>query len=344
MMRYLIILLAALSLVSACNGGAQESLTTPTRDAPDLPEPSPSAMVPAAAVGMWTEGAPMPTARSEVTSAVLDGKIYVIGGFQVSGSNTSAVEAYDPATDSWEQAAPLPVTLDHAMAATVGGKLYVVGGYRVFGSEISSSTYEYDPASDSWIERAPLPRERAAGAAVAADGVIYLLGGVGPQPTVGIAYDPTADAWRELPPMEAPREHLTAEVVGTAIYVIGGRWEGVNVGTVEVYSVVPGACCWRTYEPMPTARGGLASGVIDGRIHVVGGEDLQANATFGEHEVYDLVSNSPDAPFWTAAPQLPTARHGLTAQVVGGRLYVIGGGPEARLSTSPLVEVFTPGE
>lgn len=340
MMRSLLFLVAALFLVASCSGGDSEGITTPTPDTPASPKPSPSATV----VGMWTEGAPMPTARSEVTSAVLDGKIYVIGGFEASGSNSSAVEAYEPATDSWVKTAPLPVTLDHAMAATVDGKLYVVGGYRVFGSEISSSTYEYNPASDLWTERAPMPLERAAGAAVAADGAVYLLGGVGPQPTVGIAYDPRADAWRELPPMEVPREHLTAGVVGTAIYVIGGRWEGVNVGTVDVYSVTPGDCCWRTLESMPTARGGLASGVILERIHVVGGEDLQANSTFAEHEVYDLVSNRPDAPFWTAAPPLPTARHGLTAQVVGGRLYVIGGGPEVRLSTSPLVEVFTPGE
>ncbi len=29
----------------------------------------------------WTQKAEMPTARTEVTAAVLDGKVYVIGGF-----------------------------------------------------------------------------------------------------------------------------------------------------------------------------------------------------------------------------------------------------------------------
>jgi hypothetical protein len=37
---------------------------------------------------------------------------------------------------------------------------------------------------------------------------------------------------------------------------------------------------------------------------------------------------------------MPTPRHGLLAQVVGERLYVIGGGPTPNLSVSNLVEIF----
>src|SRR3990170_8869435 len=87
---------------------------------------------------------------------------------------------------------------------------------------------------------------------------------------------------------------------------------------------------------MPTARGGLASGALAGRVHVVGGEDLSpGGTTFADHEVYDPTSNA-----WSAAPDLPTPRHGLTAQVVNDALYVIGGGPTPRLSVSDAVEIF----
>lgn len=335
-------------LLAACDGGGEQA---PTPGA--SPAASPSATEQAAIVGAWSLGAPMPTARSEITSAVLDGKIYVVGGFEASGGNSDVVEAYDPYADAWQRVAPLPVRLDHAMAASDGGTLYVMGGYRVFGAEISSATYEYDPQADAWTERAPLPLPRAAGAAVAVDGVIYIVGGVGPEPTVPLAYDVAADAWRELREFAsstASREHLTAQAVDGRIYVIGGRWQGVNVDTVEVYD--PASDSWQTLAPMPTARGGLASAVIGGRIHVVGGEDLAARTTFAEHEVYD-----PSVDGWTAALPLPTARHGLTAQPIqhvdaGGPattilvdvMYVIGGGPQAALSTSALVEIFTPGE
>jgi len=48
----------------------------------------------------------MPTPRSEVAVAPLDGKIYVIGGFEADGSPSARVEVYDPATNKWSEAAP----------------------------------------------------------------------------------------------------------------------------------------------------------------------------------------------------------------------------------------------
>ena len=44
----------------------------------------------------WTTGTSMPTARTEVAGSVLDGKIYVIGGYDESGKTTDVVEVYDP--------------------------------------------------------------------------------------------------------------------------------------------------------------------------------------------------------------------------------------------------------
>src|SRR3989304_186959 len=94
--------------------------------------------------GSWSSGAPMPTARTEVTSAVVGDVIYVIGGVRSPGSNPDLVEAYATAGNSWSTKAPLPQALDHAgAAAAVGGKVYVVGGYiSLSQGTISSATYE----------------------------------------------------------------------------------------------------------------------------------------------------------------------------------------------------------
>src|SRR5215510_4231464 len=43
----------------------------------------------------WMIGSSLPTARSEIAGAALDGRIYVIGGFDNSGSSRNSVEAYD---------------------------------------------------------------------------------------------------------------------------------------------------------------------------------------------------------------------------------------------------------
>jgi hypothetical protein len=44
----------------------------------------------------WSTLAPMPTARQEVSVSVLDGKVFVIGGYDVNGQSTATVEVYDP--------------------------------------------------------------------------------------------------------------------------------------------------------------------------------------------------------------------------------------------------------
>jgi hypothetical protein len=288
--------------------------------------------------GSWTTGAPMPTARTEVTGATLDGVVYVIGGFISNGTHVALVEAYDTATDAWlsPNPAPLPQALDHAGAASVNGKLYVVGGYSQFPSMISPATYEYDPDSDQWTEKAQMPLARAAAATVELGGKIYVMGGVGPSPEIPLVYNPGDDSWSQLAPMSAPREHLTAAAVGGRIYVIGGRQNVIqNVNTAEMYN--PVANGWAApLTVMPTARGGIASAVLNGRVHVVGGENLTiGGGTYPQHEAYDVGAN-----WWIPSLPMPTPRHGLLAQVVGERLYVIGGGPTPNLSVSNLVEIF----
>ncbi|HKR72701.1 MAG TPA: kelch repeat-containing protein, partial [Candidatus Nitrosocosmicus sp.] len=83
---------------------------------------------PIVAAQHWITGAPIPTPRSEIAGAVLNDKIYIVGGFDDSGRSTPTVEMYDPVTDKWTQSSPLPQPLDHTAAASYNGKLYVVGG------------------------------------------------------------------------------------------------------------------------------------------------------------------------------------------------------------------------
>ena len=71
-----------------------------------------SANVPLITTGKWEQRVAMPIFRSEISAAVLDGKIYVAGGIGGKSSFSSAIstslEAYNPALDSWQELAPLP--------------------------------------------------------------------------------------------------------------------------------------------------------------------------------------------------------------------------------------------
>ena len=69
----------------------------------------------------------MPVKRQEIATAVLDGKVYVLGGYDEMRRSTATVEVYNPTTDTWAFARPLPVTVNHNATAVVAGRLYSFG-------------------------------------------------------------------------------------------------------------------------------------------------------------------------------------------------------------------------
>jgi N-acetylneuraminic acid mutarotase len=288
----------------------------------------------------WYPLQTMPTARAEVAAAVIDRKIYVVGGFTANGQNSDVVEVYDALADTWSSVEPMPERLDHAMAAAANGKLYVMGGWRVFGEQASDAVHEYNPATAEWRTVASMPFPRAAGAAASDGSTIYVVGGIGPEQEALFAYDPQSDEWRIGARMAAPREHLAAAFAGGKVYAIGGRWSDVgNVATVEEYD--PATDLWTSRKPMPTARGGLGAATVQlsigERIHVIGGESFgEGSRTFGENEAYDLADDR-----WTTESPLPDPRHGLAVVSVDDRIvFVIAGGETPGLSVSGFTDML----
>ena len=104
------------------------------------------------ATNSWQQMAAMPTARVCHSAAVLDGKIYVSGGFTTSRELSDAFEAYDPVTNTWATLASLSeARADHASAA-FNGRLYVFGGWAPGGR--MDLVEVYSPASNIWARAA----------------------------------------------------------------------------------------------------------------------------------------------------------------------------------------------
>ena len=282
----------------------------------------------------------MPTERSEIAAAALDGKIYVAGGLIVTGISGD-FQVYDVGQDRWRNLAPLPVRLHHAALAAVAGRLYLTGGYTGLTFKVDQrATWSYDPAADAWRSVAQMPGPRSAHAAAEIGGKLYVVGGVGPHAEALWAYDPKADRWdTSLARLPTRREHLAATVLDGKLYVLGGRDGRGNRATNEVYDPVHDR--WDRLRDMALARSGFAAGAVGGRIHVAGGEELGTGSTIASHEAYDASAGS-----WRSRPDLPEARHGVSSAVVEGRWYVIGGAAKAGwmtlFSMRDTVEFFTP--
>ena len=91
----------------------------------------------------------MATARSEHGVAVLDGKLYAVGGYSNDDGILSSVERYDPAANAWEEVAPMAEAREAHAMAVLEGKLYAVGGQDA-GYNALSSVERYDPAANAW--------------------------------------------------------------------------------------------------------------------------------------------------------------------------------------------------
>ncbi|MDQ5824785.1 MAG: hypothetical protein M3441_11345 [Chloroflexota bacterium] len=283
--------------------------------------------------GRWLTKAPIPTPRSEVAVAEVNGKIYVLGGF--SGKGQAINEEYDTATDTWRGRAALPIEVNHAGAVGLNGKVYMIGGYGLSGRGLAD-TYEYDPATDRWRKLASMPTARGALGVAALDGKIYAVGGRDQEDVpANEVYDPATDSWTRLAPMPTARDHLGVVALGGKIYAIAGRFATFarNTGINEMYD--PATNRWQTRAPLPTPRSGIGAVALQGHMLVFGGEATEG--TFEENEAYNPVTDS-----WVALAPMPTPRHGIGAVVVNNTVYIPSGGPTPGGSQIEVHEAYVP--
>jgi N-acetylneuraminic acid mutarotase len=96
------------------------------------------------ATDTWSARAPLPTTRSGLAAATLDGVIYAFGGEGPDGTFDES-EAYDPASDSWMNATAMPTARHGLGSAVVDGLIYVVAGGVSPGSSDSAANETFEP-------------------------------------------------------------------------------------------------------------------------------------------------------------------------------------------------------
>jgi len=294
-----------------------------------------------AAEDSWETMTEMPTARHGLGLAVVNGKIYAIGGYN--GSYLHTNEMYDPITDTWTTKKPMPTPRHGFGIAVYRNKIYVIGG-TIGSSDSENSGYTgvtevYDPSSDTWETKTSMPTPRAGLCASVMNNKIYLIGGkeyVNQSPqfynSVGVneVYDPETDTWITKTPMLEPGIHdYAAAVVENKIYLI----DGVHTVAGPYY---PNLCSanqiydsetdtWTYGKSIPTLIVTGAAGTITGilapkRIYVIGGYNGWELGGSNMNQIYDPYKDE-----WTDGEPMPTARKRMGIAVVNDLLYAIGG-------------------
>lgn len=239
----------------------------------------------------WRTVAPTPYRVNHPNVAVVDGKIYLLGGLiesppekggTINWVASPACAVYDPAIDAWTSIVSMPPGTERGSAITdvYGDLIYLAGGMTVL-----KDTYQ--------------------------DAV-----------NTATAFNTSSGTWLRLPPHAAVlpegRQHGTGAVIEDTFYVVGGRvWSQLDVrGTVFSLDLTNLTSGWQTSPAsMPVPRGGLSGDTVGSKLYTFGreGNPNSASGVFNQSEAYDVKTQQ-----WTELPAMAVPRHGTHAAAVGG--------------------------
>jgi Carboxypeptidase regulatory-like domain/Kelch motif len=176
----------------------------------------------------WSQVASSPHPSVAAGVAVVNGKIYYVGGCADSSCTPpTTVVSYDPGSDSWATLAAYPHVDAWASCGGISGKAYCSGGTDGVGA--FKNGFAYDPGSDSWSAIADMPIDLWASAYGTANGLFLVSGGVtngfSTITNQGYAYDPASNSWAALPNAQFPRYRAGASC---GFYKVGGSSGGFS--------------------------------------------------------------------------------------------------------------------
>jgi len=156
--------------------------------------------------GTWTQLAAAADSHQAPGHGIINGKLYIAGGWAPDGSVDPKLEIYDVADNTWTTGAPDPTPYAGAGSAVLDGKLYLVGGCSA-GPCGTTDASVYDPVTNTWGQIAAYPESIAWTSCAGIEGKLYCAGGTddnGDNIQHAYVYDPSANAWSALPDMPVP--------------------------------------------------------------------------------------------------------------------------------------------
>lgn len=139
--------------------------------------------------------------------------------------------------------------------------------------------------------------------------------------------------WRDEAPLPVARDELRAVALGSRIYILAGHQSAdsgglESVSQVDVYDPATGKYSRAPDTPIPLDHSAVVA--YEGDLYLVGG-DSNGQSSAG------LWRYTPGEEAWQELPSMPTPRGGHAAEVIGDRLYVLGGTTESAFVNQDLL-------
>ncbi|MFC1522286.1 fibronectin type III domain-containing protein [Elusimicrobiota bacterium] len=307
----------------------------------------------------WVTKADMPTARSGLAAASVGGKIYAFGG-----SDYSANEEYDPVANTWSTKSSMITARNYMGSAVASGKIYLIGGdggttknevydpgvsYKFTGSDfdaneaftfyvkarnqhgmetqaVSTTVYTaaYPPSSAVSTFTAvssaavTVAWDDNGNAAAPVNAVQYLID-VSTVSAFNATDDFSTDWMVEVSTYVANLNSNTtyyfkvkarnSDSVETAYHYLGSTITHIEMpASIYIDELYPSTITISAYASSFTNLKSTGSGI-----------------NFSSGTAFGWAGWSVTADSWTMKTDMPTARTGLTASMVGGKIYALGG-------------------
>jgi hypothetical protein len=251
----------------------------------------------------------MPTPRASFATAVVDDKIYCIGGttgvmngqVKVSGVN----EVYNPKTDTWTAKTAMPTPRVGVTAGVVNGKIYLIGGD-------SNVTEVYDPATDTWTTKSPMPfkpdlRFIWSCTSTVLNDKIHVFGAK-PYSVSHQVYDPTTDSWTVQTPIV--QGYLLASATATSspqgiwLFGVDSTWWDAGPPNFTSLTWDSTQACWRVSTMMKTPRVNSALVTVGDTVYAVGGSIVMIENNAHATALVEKYTPQKDMPIDKQAPEI----------------------------------------
>ena len=252
----------------------------------------------------WSQLTNLPTPRSGLGGAFLQGKFYIVGGRNncPSGNqDSSSVECYDPSSKEWNVCTPMNLARNRVGVAVLDGFIYALGGS--VDTTYHTTVERYDPEVGEWAFIAPMSKQRIGVGSAVINRLLYAVGGFdGNNRLTSVeCYYPEKDEWNFVASLNVARSGAGVVTFNGCIYAVGG-YDGIHqLKSVERYD--PEQDKWTLVAPMKSPRSALAVAVLDNKLYSLGGYD--GHEFLSTVEMYDAISNK-----WTDSVLLSCGRSG----------------------------------
>jgi hypothetical protein len=235
----------------------------------------------------WAITTPMSVTVSGPAAAVLDKRIFVLGGYAAGydARSVNVTQVLDVSLDQWQSARPMNNERVGAYAFVANGHLYVVSGDE--NTTVEYATIQANGDLGEW-KFGPTPTISRHSAAVAATSdYVYIIGGQSP---------------------------LTYEI-RDSVEMARINTDG-NLTNWQVLS-----------SKMNLRRAGFQAAIANGYLYALGGSTYQGNPSIPTYDLVERAKINKDGTLssWQFVSQMTTPRREFSAIVVGDSLYALGG-------------------